>query len=353
MASIRVYLLTCRRPRLLRRSLGSLLAQSRSDWVCEMHSDAPEDDAPCRVLDEMAPGDARFTYHRHDPAWGAVGSFNHSFRGGPEPFITILEDDNWWEPALLDTLHFALAGQPSAALAWANMRIWRENEDASWTDTGSTVWPTGTALRRFDWPVLIQAFDALHSNGAMLFRRPDRAPATVPPDTPFAIIEAVRERALRGSLVLVPQVLANYALTRRTARSGERLLSVEGELLLAASFLEEVPLTPAAWDQLVGFCRRASPRRTSLLILLALTGVRRREILSRISATDALRFACSLAGNPFTNLRALGFRRSHLELWAWLRAGTAALTSDARRTGWTAVGPGSLLSKNAAGAPPP
>jgi len=352
-AAIRVYLLTCRRPQLLRRSLGSLLAQTRADWVCELHNDAPEDDAPARVLAELAPGDARFTYHRHDPAWGAVGSFNHFFRGGPEPFVAVLEDDNWWEPALLDSLHSALAGQPSAALAWANMRLWRENEDSSWTDTGQTIWPTGVAQRRFDWPVLIQAVDALHSNGAMLFRRPDGAPATVPPDTPLAIIEQMRERALAGCLVLVPQVLGNFALTRRTARTGGRRLAVEGELLIAGSFLDGVPLTAAAWDELMGLCRQATPRRVNMLILLALAGVRRREILSRAAPADLLRFAYSFAGNLRTNVGALGFRRTHRELWAWLRTETAARTGEARRAGWTALGAGSLSSKNASGVPRP
>src|ERR1039457_2447509 len=167
MASIRVYLLTCRRPHLLRRALRSLMAQTFTDWACELHNDAPEDNAPARLLAELAPGDARFTYHLHDPQWGPVTSFNHCFRAGSEPYAALLEDDNWWEPMLLATLHSAIADQPAVALAWANMRVWRENDDASWTDTGSTVWPTGAKLRHFDWPVLLQAFDGLHSNGAI------------------------------------------------------------------------------------------------------------------------------------------------------------------------------------------
>jgi glycosyltransferase involved in cell wall biosynthesis len=157
MADIRIYLLTCRRSNLLRRSLKSLLAQTFTNWVCELHNDAPEDDAPARLLEELAPGDARFTYHRHDPPWGAVASFNHCFRSGPEPYAALLEDDNWWEPPLLGTLHSALENQPRVALAWANMLLWRENEDGSWTDTGETVWPRGAEPRFFDWPVLLQA----------------------------------------------------------------------------------------------------------------------------------------------------------------------------------------------------
>jgi len=76
------------------------------------------------------------------------------------------------------------------------------------------------APRLFDWPVLLQAFDALHSNGAMVFRKPGRAQAAVPASTPFAIIEPVRERALSGRLLLVLQVLADLAQTRRSAPAG-------------------------------------------------------------------------------------------------------------------------------------
>src|SRR5271157_3513607 len=55
MAAIRVYLLTCRRPQLLRRALCSLIAQTFADWKCELHNDAPEDDTPARVLAELTP----------------------------------------------------------------------------------------------------------------------------------------------------------------------------------------------------------------------------------------------------------------------------------------------------------
>ena len=197
------------------------------------------------------------------------------------------------------------------------MRLWRENEDASWEDTGTTVWPAGAAPRHFDWPVLLQAFDGLHSNGAMVFRRPDRGQGTVPQSTPFAIIEPVRERALSGRLLFVPQVLANYAMTRRSARS-------------AASFFEEVALTPEAWDELLSLCRQATPRRTSMLMLLALAGVRRREIMSRVAPADVARFAYDFTSSLRTNIRALGFRTAHARLWTWLRAETAARTSEAR-----------------------
>ena len=50
MASLRIFLLTYRRPALLRRALASLLAQTFTDWTCELHNDAPDDDAPRAIL---------------------------------------------------------------------------------------------------------------------------------------------------------------------------------------------------------------------------------------------------------------------------------------------------------------
>jgi hypothetical protein len=351
MGTIRVYLLTCRRPHLLRRALRSLLAQTFTDWVCELHNDAPEDGAPASVLAELAQGDARFSYHCHDPAWGAVASFNYCFRAGSEPYASLLEDDNWWEPTLLATLHSALEDEPAVTLAWANMRIWRENEDASWTDTGTTVWPAAAPPKHFTWPVLLQAFDGLHSNGAMVFRRPGGVQATVPASTPFAIIEPVRERALSSRFLLEPQVLANFALTRHTARSPDRTLWVECQLLLAASFFDEVPLTPAAWDELLSLCRQARPRRTSLLLLLALAGVQHRAILSRMRPADLLRFAYEFTSSARANIHALSFRKTHADLWTWLRAETAARSAEARLAGWTALDAGSLFTKHGGEAP--
>ena len=108
MAAIRVFLLTCRRPALLRRALDSLRAQTFADWICELHNDAPEDDFPRSLVSEI--GDPRITLHHHARNWGPVAAFNHAYAGGPEPFLAILEDDNWWEPAFLAEAQLTISG---------------------------------------------------------------------------------------------------------------------------------------------------------------------------------------------------------------------------------------------------
>lgn len=341
---IRVYLLTYRRPVLLRRALASLLAQTCSRWVCELHNDAPGDDAPAKVLAELAPNDPRISYHPHPENWGAIRSFNQVFVGGPEPYTALLEDDNWWEPRLLSTLLETLQADPGASMAWANMRIWQEHPGNRWEDLGRTIWPVQGAsrVRAFEWPQLLQVADALHSNGAMLCRSGGQP---LPRGTPLAHIEIIRERCLPGRLLLVTEPLANYSLTLGTARSANLNLWVQGQLLVAASFLQIVPLSPAAWDQLWRECRSARPPTVSLLLLVALSGVRRREILQRASLSDVVRFAIGFVRRLGTNLHSLRFRRDQPELWNWLVTQTEARLAAARARGFSVLEAGSLSLK--------
>lgn len=345
MATIRVYLLTYRRPHLLRRALAGLLAQSFTDWVCELHNDAPGDDAPRLVLAELAPADPRISYHPHPVGWGINRVFNHCLGTVAEPYATILEDDNWWDPELLESLLRALAANPDVGLAWANMKIWQEHADGSWTDTGNTIWPVRAGALRFEFPVLLQAFDSLHSNGAMLFRTALGPAAVVPASTPSVFMESARERALPAPLLLLREPLGHFALTLSTGRSQDRRQWVEVKLLEAASFLEGIPLTEAAWDDLWARCRAAHPPRTSLLLLVGLAGVRRREIFARAGGRDWLRLVRSLLGSPRANLLGLRFRRTYPEVWAFLVRKTAERAAEARRRGWVGIEAGSLFER--------
>ena len=345
MATIRVYLLTYRRPHLLRRALASLLAQSFTDWICELHNDAPGDDAPRLVLAELAPADPRISYQPHPVGWGLNRVFNHCLRAVDEPYATILEDDNWWEPALLESLLRGLAANPDVGLAWANLRIWQEQADGSWTDTGATIWPMRQGSVRFEFPVLLQAFDSLHSNGAMLFRTALGPAAIVPASTPSVFMESARERALPAPFLLLREPLGHFALTLSTGRSQDRRQWVEVKLLEAASFLAAMPLADGAWDDLWARCRAAQPARTSLLLLVGLAGVRRREIFARATWRDWLRLARSLLGSPRANLLGLRFRKTYPELWVYLAEKTAARAAQARERGWSGIEAGSLFER--------
>lgn len=322
-ANVRVFLVTYRRPELLRRALASLLAQTHADWFCELHNDDPDDERPARILREMAPDDRRFSYHRHEQNWGATRVFNHAFAGGPEPFAALLEDDNWWESAFLGTALQALGEHPEASLAWANMRIWCEQPDGTWHDTGRNIWPEATPDRRilFHPPEIIQAFDALHSNGAMVFRPRRFRVQAVPEAMPFAIIETARERAAAGPLLLMPQVLANFAATLATTRSADPSAWMQAKLLSAGSFLDRVEVPDAVLRRIWDTRKAQRPRDTDVFFHLALS-LRKPALLRFATPDDWIRFLAGAARHPRRLHRALRFRQDNPAAWSWLVAQT-------------------------------
>jgi hypothetical protein len=323
-AGIRVYLVTYRRPVLLRRALASLLAQTFTDWVCELHNDAPGDDTPRAVLEEMAPGDTRFLYRPHDRNWGPVATFNQAHAGSAEPFFSLLEDDNWWEPSFLARMQAVLAERPEADIAWANMRIWQETP-AGWSDTGRTIWPARPRPHRsIAWPQLIQ-FDApLQSHGALLGRNTAagarlQTAATIPVD----VVENVRERAFRYPVVLVTEPLANFALTLQSARSHDTRIWIQLQSLLGAAFLKHVPLAPAAQAALWSARRHATPPATAALFFAGWLQPTR-GWLRHATVGDWLQFARGCVGHPRAALAALRARRRRPDLWAEFDRATAA-----------------------------
>ncbi|MCF7688809.1 MAG: glycosyltransferase family 2 protein [Cephaloticoccus sp.] len=318
MAVIRIFLLTHRRNRLLERAFNSMLAQTFTDWVCELHNDDPDDPFPAKLVAHT--GDPRITFHPHTSNWGAVASFNHVFAGGSEPFACLLEDDNWWEPGFLTTAIPVLETNPTASLVWANMHIWRELPAGNWSKTGRTVWTSSLgdpAYRVFRWPEALQSFDALHSNGAMVFRPCAFNAKFVPPLTPFAIIEPARERAATGELLLLTTPQANFALTLTTARDNDRSIWLQSKLLLSVSFFETVDLDNVSLAMIWDHLRAMTPRCTNLIFLTAIA-LRRPQLLRPAHLADCLWFLLNFARHPRTNLRGLRFRHDHPELWTWL-----------------------------------
>ena len=148
MAEVRIYLPTYRRPAMLARALASLRAQTFRDWVCEVHNDLPGDPEPARLVAALQ--DARFQVVEHPRNLGGTATFNLFFRPPEEPFYSLHEDDNLWEPAFLATMLATAAAHPSAAVYWANMRVAEELADGSLRDTGRTLWPPDGTPRRDD-----------------------------------------------------------------------------------------------------------------------------------------------------------------------------------------------------------
>jgi glycosyltransferase involved in cell wall biosynthesis len=139
MAQCKIYLFTYKRNHLLPRAIKSLLDQTCTDWVCELHNDCPEDLFPGKYLASL--NDTRFTLRQHDTNLGAVRSFNLAFEGCAEQYASILEDDNWWEPQFLAEMISLMNRSPEVSIAWSNMYLWKEKANNEWENTGRTIWP--------------------------------------------------------------------------------------------------------------------------------------------------------------------------------------------------------------------
>lgn len=327
MSTVRVFVLTYRRPKLLRRALASLCAQTFTDWVCELHNDDPDDDSPRQLLAEI--GDPRITLHQHTTNWGAIATFNHAFAGGPEDFLSILEDDNWWEPDFLSTALSAMESNPDANVVWANLRLWREESDHTWTNTGRTIWTAHShSPRMFFWPQPLQCFDGLHSNGAMVVRAAASRRAPVPSATPLDIIEPMRERLLSGGWLLLPQPLGHFAQTLTTARGSNRVHWMQSQLLVAASYLTAVPWSAADFAALWRQLRAQSPTGTPLLFHLAFAGVRSGAILRHARVGEWLRFIAGVVRHPFNFIQSLRFRSVHATTWSVMLTGAKARSAE-------------------------
>jgi hypothetical protein len=323
MPAVRVYLLTYRRNHLLPRALASLRAQTFTDWLCELHNDAPDDPFPGQLAAQTA--DPRIRFVQHETNLGPNRTFNLVFQPCAERYVCLLEDDNWWEPEFLVTLVALLDQNPSAQVAWSNLRIWRENSDATWTDTGRTLWPIAdfSGPTWFDWPHERHLDTLLHSNGSALIRNEHIGDLVVPPETPFLAMEPIRERAMRFPLLFCPQPLVNFAWTVATARESSSLLAIEMRALLMAAYLRHAALDAAGFAQLVERARRAPLNELGGLLVAAALAGRACAIARHLRPAEWPRVLASLLRHLRTNLAVLRARHRHAAIWAYLDLHTA------------------------------
>jgi hypothetical protein len=320
---VRVFLPTYRRPQHLPDALASLRAQTMTDWICELHNDDPADAFPAKLVAQLA--DPRIVLHQHSRNLGGTATFNLFFRGCTEPYFSILEDDNVWDPDFLETMIRVAEAHPSATVFWANMRVREEQADGGWRQTGSSIRPyhgDPTPIL-FDWGQPEQLFGALHSNGAMLVRQ-RFGPSFVIPDVPFAAIEMFRERLFPYPLVHVPRPLADFSLTRQTARSRNRSEWAELQVMLAASFLGAAPYATAQNHELWSKCRAQRPPMHLALLWAALLHPRCRIFLKFARPADWARLAAGALRHPSVPLRLLRSRRLHPEWWCFLEETASA-----------------------------
>jgi len=330
-ADVRVYLFTYRRNHLLPRALNSLIAQTHRNWICEVHNDDPLDPFPKQLVADAA--DPRIHYVAHERNLGPTENFNHAFRPIREPFVSLLEDDNWWEPALLSRLLAAIAPHPSINVAWANSHLWRETESGEWEREG-TIWPvTGHGTETiFDVPDPRQACRAVHSHGAMVLRVTPETMVPSPLTMPIVVIEPVRERAYPGRLLLVREPLANFAITRESWRSETADENMQLVVLLALTLMRRCPDTAPFFRQMWAECRGdRGHRQRSLVVAGAMAGRLRRVLLSAAPGELAMVAGWALR-HPRRFARLFAAPSRFPDVLAFLEAADARVTEMSERS---------------------
>jgi len=328
-ATVRVYLSTYRRPQLLKRAVNSLIRQTYPDWICEVHNDDPCDSSPKSLVEGLA--DPRISLHQHTCNLGGTATFNLFFRPIREPFYSVLEDDNWWEPGFLASMLEAASAFQDAGVFWANMRVWQERAGGSWYDTGALVQPIAQEVspRRVAWGQPIQLHSALHSNSATLFRSFPKHDYSIP-DVPISVTEMFRERTFPFPLVFVPQPLANFALTLHTARSADRGEWAAMQSMLAATFVKHAGYDDRQLEALWTRARAQHPPTTSVLLLASFLDPSCLGLRRHACWRDWLLLVRGTLRRPWVLRRVLGVRRQNADWWDFLDRSTADRFAEAR-----------------------
>lgn len=331
MARVRVYLITYKRNQLLKRAIESLLKQSFRDWVCEVHNDDPTDENVGIIVRSL--NDKRFAIVNHPENFGAIKTYNLVFRAVDEEYVSMLHDDNWWEPDFLQTMVAALDERPNIKLATANQRVWQEEEDGSWTDTGRTVRRVTDRPSLYYWPHKCQIMGAVHADGALLMRPLGLEKLALPENMEFGMTESLRERAFSFPIILVGKPLGSFSRTRDTARSKGRADFHYKQLVAAGSFFRHFSPSPEVMGEMMREERNRPLRRTNTFVSAALFYPGCFYLIKYLRFSDWVYFIASSLKRPLAIARVIRQLRRRDELFQFVDKNTAERAREAHRNG--------------------
>lgn len=295
MALCRIYLFTYKRNNLLPRAVNSLMNQTFTNWVCEVHNDCPEDDFPAAFVKSL--NDERFIVKDHATNLGGVKSFNLAFEGCEEEYAGILEDDNWWEPAFLKEMIAMLDREPGAQVAWSNMNLWKEKENGGWEDLHQTTWQQLEPVKFFSWPDVTNAMSAYHSNSALLYRGNRTGNYQVPDITLLNAVELIRERTFEYPLLLNARPLANFAVTLSTNRTSDPIPWIASQVMMLASFIGTAPDKKQTFSECLRHYRKQKPVPTANFFLAVAYLLKNNSFYRLFNLRDWLMFGKWLVKN--------------------------------------------------------
>lgn len=315
MACCRVYFFTYQRNYLIPRSIQSLLNQTFTDWVCEVHNDCPENDFPEKYIASL--NDSRFIIKNHTINLGGTKSFNLAFEGCNEKYASILEDDNWWESDFLEEMTSVMEQMPFLDIAWCNMRIWKERDENTWEDSGKTVWPQNDN-QLFEWPQKQQALGALHSIGAMIYRGINAEKYLIPNNTLLDAVELVRERAYSHPIYLYSKVLANFAVTLHTNRSKDSWKWTASQVMLISSLIITSDHRIGTFKGILYYYRRQKPVPVVNFFLMIIFYLKDLKLLKVFNYRDWLILSIWLVKNSWNLIKIKNYIKSQNDVYQFL-----------------------------------
>lgn len=317
MAKCRVYLFTYQRNQLLKRAVGSLLNQTFTDWVCEVHNDMPGDDFPAQYIESL--NDTRFTMVDHAVNMGTTAAFNLAFNGCAETYATMLEDDNWWEPTFLSEMIALLDQNPTINIAWSNMQVWQELTNNQWRNCNETLWPVNNDVA-FHWPQPVQALGCLHSTGAMLYRGNNTY--QIPDEALSNSVELIRERCFEYPIYLYSKPLANFSRTLVTSQSSDSIKWTGTQVMMLASYLAKATDQKGTFKGLLKFYRVYQPSPIPAFFLACVIYLRNWNLLLNLNLKDWLITIRWLVANVFKLGSLKDYLKSQKTTWQFLERST-------------------------------
>jgi hypothetical protein len=126
--SVSVAIPTFNRRRTLARAVESALAQTHEDLEVVV-SDNASDDGTTELLRELARSDGRLRVVRQPANRGMVANLEAAARLAQGDHLMLLADDDWLDPACVETALAALAATPGAAGALGRVAYMRDGQE--------------------------------------------------------------------------------------------------------------------------------------------------------------------------------------------------------------------------------
>lgn len=315
---VRIHVITYRRVHLLSRALKSIQNQTHQNWIAEVINDDPTDHSVKELIDSL--NDERIFLSEPLVKRGGTGNFNYCFRSIEEPFASILEDDNWFEPMFLSVMLAELKKHENIAMAVGNETIWAELPNNQWENTKRTIWEQQNGSSIFEYRLFDKCGRAKVCNSSMLWRTANAEQWQTPKEIPIDVTEHFRERVIPHPLLLVHQPLVNFAQTMQTYRgnNGDQW-NIYQTLLVASIFeviskVERKELAQQLWLE-----ARTHNKLFSTTLLNAALACKNAGILFTMARpAELFRFLLTIARRPKTAMKCAKAIQQHKNSWDFL-----------------------------------